>query len=70
LSRPDLAVECLRSFRENSKSGADTLYKLGQAYGQLGDNQRAVKYYQHVVSHDSHPLASGARDALQSLQEK
>jgi tetratricopeptide (TPR) repeat protein len=70
LSRPELAVECLRSFRESSKSGADTLYKLGQAYEQLGDHPRAVKYYKHVVSYDSHPLAPDARDALYRLQAK
>jgi tetratricopeptide (TPR) repeat protein len=67
LTRPDLAVECLRSFRESSKSGADTLYKLGQAYEQLGDHPRAVKFYKHVISYDSHPLAPDARDALYRL---
>jgi tetratricopeptide (TPR) repeat protein len=68
LARPDLAVECLRSFRESTKSGADTLYKLGQAYEQLGDAKHAVKYYEHVVSYDRHPLAPEARDALQRLK--
>jgi hypothetical protein len=68
MNKPDVAVECLREFRRSSKSGADTLYKLGQAYEQLGDRARAVKFYQHVVSYDSHPLAPDARDALHRLQ--
>ena len=67
LSRPDLALECFTSFRQSSKSGADTLYKLGLAYEQLGDRTRAVKFYQHVVSYDGHPLASEAHDALSRL---
>jgi tetratricopeptide (TPR) repeat protein len=68
LNKPELAVECFKDFRKSSKSGADTLYKLGQAYEQLGDPTRAVKYYKHVVSYDAHPLAPDARDALQRLQ--
>ncbi|HLJ94712.1 MAG TPA: tetratricopeptide repeat protein [Gemmataceae bacterium] len=68
LNKPDLAVECLKEFRHSSKSGADTLYKLGQAYEQLGDRTRAVKFYKHVVSYDNHPLAPDAYDALHRLQ--
>jgi tetratricopeptide (TPR) repeat protein len=70
LNRADLAVQCLKDFRQSSKSGADTIYKLGQAYEQIGDLVRAVKSYKHVVSYDSHPLAPDARDALERLQAK
>ena len=70
LNKPDLAVACLKEFRQSSKSGADTLYKLGQAYEQLGDRTRAVKFYKHVVSYDNHPLAPDAYDALHRLQAK
>jgi tetratricopeptide (TPR) repeat protein len=70
LNKPDLAVECFKVFRQSSKSGADTLYKLGQAYEQLGDRARAVKFYKHVVSYDNHPLAPDAYDALARLQAK
>jgi tetratricopeptide (TPR) repeat protein len=70
LNKPDLAVQCLKEFRHSSKSGADTLYKLGQAYENLGDRQRAVKFYKHVVSYDNHPLAPEAYDALHRLQAK
>ena len=66
--RPDLAVPCFLGFRKSPKSGARTLFKLGQAYEQLGDRTRAVKFYKHVVSYDSHPLASDAYDALHRLQ--
>jgi tetratricopeptide (TPR) repeat protein len=68
LHKPDLAVACLKEFRKSSKSGADTLYKLGQAYEQLGDRARAAKFYKHVVSYDNHPLAPDAHDALHRLQ--
>jgi tetratricopeptide (TPR) repeat protein len=68
LGKPDLAVPCFLDFRKSSKSGADTLYKLGQAYEQLGDRERAVKCYQHVAAYDSHPLAPDARDAIDRLQ--
>jgi len=68
LGRPDLAVVCFNEFRKTSKSGADTLYKLGQAYEQTGDRTRAVKCYEHVTAYEGHPLAPDARDALYRLQ--
>jgi tetratricopeptide (TPR) repeat protein len=68
LGKPDLAVKCFLTFRESSKSGADTLYKLGQAYEQLGDLAKAKKYYEHVTAYESHPMAPEAREALYRLQ--
>jgi tetratricopeptide (TPR) repeat protein len=68
LGRPELAVACFNAFRKSSKSGADTLYKLGQAYEQLGDPVRAKKCYEHVITYDRHPLAPEAREALYRLQ--
>jgi tetratricopeptide (TPR) repeat protein len=68
LSRPDLAIACFTEFRKSSKSGADTLFKLAQAYEQTGDVARAKKCYEHVTSYGSHPLAPDARDALYRLQ--
>jgi tetratricopeptide (TPR) repeat protein len=68
LGRPDLAVPCFQDFRQSAKSGADTSYKLGQAYEQLGDRPKAVKCYQQVTSFDGHPLAADAHDALYRLQ--
>jgi tetratricopeptide (TPR) repeat protein len=68
LARPDLAVACYQDFRQSPKSGADTSYKLGQAYEQLGDHKKAAKCYKQVTTFDSHPLAPEARDALSRLQ--
>jgi tetratricopeptide (TPR) repeat protein len=66
--RPDLAVVCLTEFRKSAKSGARTLYKLGQAYEQLGDRPHAVKAYQMVTAYDGNPLVYDARSALHRLQ--
>jgi tetratricopeptide (TPR) repeat protein len=70
LGRADLAVPCFTEFRKSSKSGADTLYKLGQAYEQIGDPARAVKCYKQVTGYDGHPLAPDAREALYRLEAK
>jgi tetratricopeptide (TPR) repeat protein len=66
--RPELAVECLLEFRKSARSGADTMYKLGQAYERLGDVARAAKCYQQVVSFERHPLAPDAHEALARLR--
>jgi tetratricopeptide (TPR) repeat protein len=68
LGRPDLAIPCFSEYRKSSKSGADTLYKLGQAYEQTGDLFRAKKCYEHVIAYDKHPLAPDAREAIYRLQ--
>ncbi len=69
LGRPDLAVACFNDFRQSPKSGADTLYRLGQAYEQIGDRARAVKFYEHVAAYDGHPLVWEAKDAVQRLKQ-
>jgi tetratricopeptide (TPR) repeat protein len=69
MGRPDLAVPCLVDFRKSSKSGARTLYKLGQAYEELGDRVRAAKCYKQVTAYEGNPLAPDAEDALQRLQQ-
>jgi predicted Zn-dependent protease len=68
LHRPELAVSCYQDYRKSSKSGADTVYKLGQAYEEIGDRARAKRCYEQVVAFDSHPRAPDAHDALQRLQ--
>src|SRR5262249_21953074 len=70
LGRPDLAVPCFTDFRKSSKSGADTLFKLGQAYEQIGDAVRAVKCYKQVTGYDNHPLLHDAQDALYRLEAR
>jgi tetratricopeptide (TPR) repeat protein len=66
--RPELAVECFQEYRKSSKSGADTMYKLGVAYERLGDLARAAKCYRQVLTFESHPLAPEAHDALARLR--
>ncbi|HZT80142.1 MAG TPA: tetratricopeptide repeat protein, partial [Gemmataceae bacterium] len=68
LGRPDLSVPCFNDFRKSAKSGADTLFKLGQAYEQLGDLPRAAKCYEQVTAYEGHPLAPDAREALYRMQ--
>jgi tetratricopeptide (TPR) repeat protein len=65
--RADLAVPCLLDFRKSAKSGARTLLRLGQAYEALGDNGRAVRYYQQVTAYEGNPLTYEAHDALSRL---
>ncbi len=66
--RPDLAVPCLIDFRQSARSGARTLFKLGQAYEQLGDVKRAARSYKQVTAYDGNPLTPDAYDALRRLQ--
>jgi tetratricopeptide (TPR) repeat protein len=68
LNRPDLAIACFLDFRKSSKSGADTMFRLGQAYEELGDKVRAIKCYNQVTAFSSHPLAPDAQEALQRLK--
>jgi hypothetical protein len=65
--RADLAVPCFLDFRKSSKSGAKTLYKLGQAYEQLGDAPRAIRCYKQVTAYKGNPLTPEAYDALHRL---
>src|SRR5207244_4166775 len=69
LGRADLAVACYKDFRQSSKSGADTLYKLGQAYEMLGDLPRAAKSYEQVTAYEGHPLVYEARAALSRVKQ-
>lgn len=70
LSQPEQAIACFKDYRKSSKSGADTVYKIGQAYEQLGDFARAAKHYEHVTAYSGHPLAPDAHDALSRLQSQ
>jgi tetratricopeptide (TPR) repeat protein len=68
IGRADLAVPCFQEFRKSSRSGARTLLKLGQAWEQLGDPARAMKFYEMVTAYEGNPLTSEARDALSRLR--
>ena len=51
-------------FRKSPKSGADTLFKLGQAYENLGDPARAAHYYEQVTGFTEHPRYYDAQESL------
>ncbi len=68
--KPDLAVPCLIDFRQSAKSGARTLFKLGQAYEQLGDRKRAERSYKQVTAYEGNPLTPDAYDALRRLEAR
>jgi tetratricopeptide (TPR) repeat protein len=68
MGRADLAVPCFQEFRKSSRSGARTLFKLGQAFEQLGDPKRAMKFYETVTAYEGNPLTSDAYDALSRLR--
>lgn len=67
-TRPDQALLCLQDYRKFGKSGADTVYKMGVAYENMGDGVRAAKCYETVAAYDSHPLAHEANMALHRLR--
>jgi tetratricopeptide (TPR) repeat protein len=69
LGRADLAVTCYRDFLQSSKSGADTHYKLGQAYEALGDPARAARSYERAAAYEGHPLQYEARAALSRVKQ-
>jgi tetratricopeptide (TPR) repeat protein len=69
VGRADLAVQCFNDFRKSSKSGAKTLYKLGQAFEALGDRGRAAKCYEQVTAYEGNPLTPEANEALSRLRE-
>jgi tetratricopeptide (TPR) repeat protein len=68
-ARPDLAVPCYTEFRDSPKSGADTLFKLGQAYEALGDIPRAVRSYEQVTGYTEHPRYYEATEAVRRLKQ-
>jgi tetratricopeptide (TPR) repeat protein len=67
LGKPDQAIACLNDFKKSSKSGARTIYRLGQAYEALGDTKKAVRCYEQVTAYEGNPLAPDAQDALYRL---
>ena len=68
VGKPDLAVSSLNDFRKSAKSGARTLFKMGQAFEQLGDVPKAKRCYEQVTAYEGNPLAPEAYDALARLQ--
>ncbi len=66
--KPDQAVQCFHVFRTSQRAGADTMYKLGRAYENLGDHARAAKCYEHVTAFEDHPLIYEAREGLERVR--
>ncbi len=69
--KPDQAILCFQEFaRHSSLSGADTYYKLGRAYENLGDFGRAARSYEQVTGYEQHPLYHEVREALERVQRR
>jgi tetratricopeptide (TPR) repeat protein len=67
-SKADQAVSCFQEFKKSPRSGADTAFKLGQAYENLGDLRRAAIYYDEVTTFTEHPLYYEARAGLERVK--
>jgi predicted Zn-dependent protease len=67
LGKPEQAAACLHDFKKSPKSGAKTLYRLGQAYEAMGDTAKAARCYQQVTAYEGNPLAPDAHEALERL---
>jgi tetratricopeptide (TPR) repeat protein len=70
LHEPARAIPCFLDYRPSTQSGADTLYKLGQAYEETGDHARAVRCYEQVTGYQGHPLAADAYAGLDRLRQE
>jgi tetratricopeptide (TPR) repeat protein len=63
------AIDCLEDFRKSSRSGANTLFKLGQAHEGLGQFRQARKHYREVEGFEGNPLVWQAREALDRIRQ-
>ncbi len=68
LDRPDLAIACFNDYRNYAKSGAETLYRLGEAHEKKGDFAAAKKYYKAVTAFGGHPKYWDATEAVRRLE--
>jgi tetratricopeptide (TPR) repeat protein len=66
--KPDQAVLCFQEFRKSQRAGADTLFKMGRAYENLGDFARAARCYEHVTAFEGHPLYYEAKEGINRLR--
>ncbi len=67
-NQAEQAALCFQEFKKSPRSGADTAYKLGRAYENLGDLRRAAIYYDEVTTFPEHPLYYEARDGLERVK--
>ncbi len=66
--KPEQAVACFQVYRNSQRAGADTMFKLGRAYENLGDFARAAKCYEHVTAFEQHPLYYEAREGMDRVR--
>ena len=69
LGRYQDSIDCLEDFRKSSRSGANTLFKLGQAHEGLGQYRQARKHFREVEGFEGNPLVWQARDALERIRQ-
>lgn len=67
LDRPDLAIACFNDYRNYSRSGAETLYRLGEAHEKKGETESAKKYFKAVTAFSGHPKYWDATEAVRRL---
>jgi tetratricopeptide (TPR) repeat protein len=63
------ALACFSDYRQSTKSGADTLFKLGQAAERLGELTKAKNYYEHANMFD-HPNKYEVNMALDRIASR
>ena len=63
----DTLVRLSVGIEDSESAGADTMYKLGRAYENLGDYARAAKCYEHVTAFEGHPLYYEAREGIERV---
>ena len=66
--KADQAVLCFQVYRHSQRAGADTLFKMGRAYENLGDFARAAKCYEHVLAFEGHPLYYEAQEGIDRVR--
>lgn len=67
LDRADLAIACFTDYRNYSRSGAETLFRLGEAHEKKGDAAAAKKYFKAVTAFSGHPKYWDATEAVRRL---
>lgn len=68
INQPQLAIQCFKEFKEHSKSGANTDFKIARAYEMIGDNTNAIRFYEAVAAYEEHPLRWEAEAAIRRLK--
>lgn len=62
------AIACFHDFKKSPKSGARTLFKLGNAHEKLNDTKKAKTCYEQATAYEGNPFAREAQEALYRLK--